>query len=384
MNAGEAATATARVRSLLYNVFEVAVRLVELPAIRAFQSHAELVAEEVDRNLLAREPALAKLDATLRRRLSDYHRMQAAFVPSVLQLKSERCLVESLIWAYRSLLAQGVDPLTLRAIVRAWPRAIRTVMYHCAGIGRLEELYAMIDAHHSTFMELAALPDPTLSTDPELSVPDRLRAPFDAFCAALLNANAAQAEDVVRDHVSVAAEIPVWWEEVITPALHRVGRLWALGEINEAHEHMATAIAFRIMARTYPQLPRPRRHAETVAVLVSPGEIHDIGATMVRDAVELSGYRVLFTGSDTPADTVTSLIKTNRVHSVLVSTTLATNLTGTSSLIDRIRNETDGVRIIVGGQAYRWDPKLWQTVGADALEQSLRGALDLVESAPHR
>ncbi len=338
------------------------------------RTHRFLVAHEVEAALIGdREYRLGTTNLSAVR-MSDFHRVHVGFLCAILELKSELCLVESLAWSYRALIARGLSEAALLKILLAWPVAIRRVLADRVDTRHLEGLYEAVVNRHQALVSWA------LEPEPELEVPDRFRAPFDAFVNALLDADAGRAEDVIVDNVAAAAEIPVWWQEVVAPALHRVGRLWALTEIDEAQEHIATATAYRAMIRTFPRLPRPRPRHQTVAVVVSPGEIHEIGASMVRDALDLAGFDTLFTGGNTPAETLLPLIENNDIVCVMVSTTLALNLPGTSTLIRSVRDLPKAPPVVVGGQAYRWDPDLWRHVGADAHENDLHTLLSLVDT----
>ena len=357
----------------LYIAVESRLCLIDPITVSIFRSYQLLVAQEVT-NALEESTAFRQLtQSTTRRQLTDFHTAHAAFLTGALELKSERCLVESLIWGYRTMVARGLSSSALRLMLEVWPETIRRQLRHRTDTRHLEGLYEAILHRHDKLMEAVNAPEP------ELDVPVHFRAPFDSFCRALLDAKPREAQALVLDNISSAAEVPVWWQEVVAPALHRIGRLWAIAEIDEAQEHIATAIAHRVMASAFPRLPRPAPRNQTVAVVVSPGEIHDIGASMVRDTLELAGFDVLFTGASTPADTVVPLVANNDVVCTLVSTTLAPNLTGTSSLIRNLTDARTPTPVIVGGQAYRWDKNLWRKTGASAYENSLLGVLQRMD-----
>ena len=350
-------------RLALYGTFEACLRLISPDARRMFENLGILLMQDINKARAAIGPRGHALSA-------EHHLTNLEFLVAVVRLKGERCLVESIVWSYRTLLARNTDPAILGELAAAWREAVARRIGPRTDSRHLECLFEAIEQHHEPFLRLAQAPEPAIE------VPPPYRAPFEAFVDAMLEADPCTADDVVHDRVRTAADIPLCWEEVIAPALRRIGRLWALAEIDESQEHIATSIAFQVMAQALPRLPRPPDKNQTVAVLVSPGEMHEMGATMVRDTLELAGYRVLFSGAKTPPETVVPIVVHNDVSCLLVSTTLTANLTGTSELIERLRRGTDRpLPVVVGGQAYTWDGQLWTNVGADAYEVHLRGIL---------
>jgi len=57
------------------------------------------------------------------------------------------------------------------------------------------------------------------------------------------------------------------------------------------------------------------------------------------------------------------------------------NLANCRSLIETVRNDPDikSVRIMVGGQAFRDQPELWKTLGADIYAPDASSAVKLAE-----
>ena len=117
---------------------------------------------------------------------------------------------------------------------------------------------------------------------------------------------------------------------VITPAMYWIGELWKRGAITVADEHVATAIAHRVLASLYSsQTNRPLDVRDTVLLAAPAGEHHGLGLRIVGDLLELSGFHVVYLGADTPADALAAAVAEHEPSLVGLSLTMPL---GSSSL----------------------------------------------------
>ena len=94
------------------------------------------------------------------------------------------------------------------------------------------------------------------------------------------------------------------YTEVLQGAMYRIGRLWEENQITVAREHMATAITQFVIAHLYPLIrlaPKPRGR---IVLTGAEGEQHQVGANVVADVLEASGWDVRFLGTNTPVSGV--------------------------------------------------------------------------------
>ena len=91
-------------------------------------------------------------------------------------------------------------------------------------------------------------------------------------------------------------------EQVIAPALRRVGDEWAAGRVSIAQEHRATAICERLLAAQIRQpAGRPRG---TAVVATPPGERHGLPALMAAACLREDRWLVHHLASDLPGPEV--------------------------------------------------------------------------------
>ena len=103
------------------------------------------------------------------------------------------------------------------------------------------------------------------------------------------------------------------YEQVIAPAMARIGELWELGEITIVVEHLASALNLKVMASVYAaSLP----HKPAVDHGASPrrreGDRHGVGLRMAGDVLELAGFEVLYLGEDVSSDDLILAVSARR------------------------------------------------------------------------
>src|SRR3954462_11675032 len=115
----------------------------------------------------------------------------------------------------------------------------------------------------------------------------------EAFFEALLTGDERAAEQIARDAIDAGLPECEICEEVITPALHTVGEMWATGQISVADEHLATQISMRVLALQREAFRRMNERADQQVYLAAiEGEQHVVGLEMAANLLRHSGFEV--------------------------------------------------------------------------------------------
>jgi len=177
---------------------------------------------------------------------------------------------------------------------------------------------------------------------------------IEAYTNALLEPSMTKAIDVSKKFIQEDKDIKLFWENIIVPTMHDIGKRWANNEITVGEEHTATSISQRVMAEYYERILNTNEESKRkILVTISPKELHQIGARMVADLLELNGYDVDFLGSNVRIEEILDTIVTNNIKEIIISTTLVSSLNSTEELILEIKSILkDKIKIYVGGQAY--------------------------------
>ena len=170
------------------------------------------------------------------------------------------------------------------------------------------------------------------------------------------------------------------YEEIIRPALERVGELWETDRITVADEHIATATASAAVAALYPEFPWPPGRGSRAIVACAQGERHELGARFVADLLALDGWDELFLGADVPVSALTSKIVEVNPRVVALSVTLAVNLRGAAEVIRQVRTVSVLVKVILGGRAVKLHSQAALDCRADAVAHSAVEAVELIRA----
>ncbi len=164
---------------------------------------------------------------------------------------------------------------------------------------------------------------------------------------------------------------------VFTESLRRVGELWELNKISVAQEHMATAITQYAIAAIYPRMVPAAVHRGKMVVTGVAGELHQIGANLVADAMEAKGWTVRFLGTNLPHSSILATVEETSADMLCISTTIVANLPSVVDLVETVRHKLkeQSPKIVLGGAAYRHPTQFAGDLGAIAGGTDLRHAL---------
>jgi methanogenic corrinoid protein MtbC1 len=300
---------------------------------------------------------------------TDDARSHIDFLCGALEAGSSESYADYALWAARMLGARGI--------------AAHALEEHFTGIGSHLVSVLSQEEHREvlSFLERAkdACADDA-SGDEREDGPGPLSLTRDVFLAAILNGQRQAALNVVEEALRTGHAPVDIYVNVFADALHRVGNLWEQNKISVAQEHMATAVTQYAIASIYPKLlPDGPLRGEMVVTGVA-GELHQIGANLVADAMESKGWSVRFLGSNTPLPAVLQTIRENSAEVLCISTTLVANLPAAAELIRSVANQQKErtPRIILGGAAYRHSAQFVGELGASVVALDLRAALSLL------
>jgi len=173
------------------------------------------------------------------------------------------------------------------------------------------------------------------------------------------------------------------YTEILTPALTSIGERWMRGELGVDDEHIASAIASRLIGRLGPRFARRGRSRGRIIAAMPQGERHGFGLAMLSDVLRGAGYEVLDLGPDTPTESlVTALRKVDRVDAVCVSVVYNHALAGAKEMVSAVKQEDPSIPVIVGGFAVTgWE--MAREMGADGWAPDSSAAAELVDRLIH-
>ena len=166
-------------------------------------------------------------------------------------------------------------------------------------------------------------------------------------------------------------------DRLLGPLMHEVGERWHSGTLRVAHEHLATATVQWYLGELTRRHVRP--DAPTIVMAAPAGQRHQVGAMLAAAAAISEGWRVVYLGSDLPAEEIASAATHSKARCVGLSIVYPADdplLAGELTTLRRLL--PSGVTIIAGGKsAAAYLPQL-REVNAEHLTDltAFRAALD--------
>ena len=180
---------------------------------------------------------------------------------------------------------------------------------------------------------------------------------------------AAMASGATPEHV---------YSHIIAPAMADIGERWAAGEIGVEDEHLASAVAGRLIGKLGPRFARRGRSRGVVVATTPPGERHGFGVAMVSDVIRGRGFEVLELGPDLPIDSlVRTLGRIEGLRAVCLSVVSTEHLDSCATAVSAVKAAHPKLVVIVGGRAFISEDQA-RAVGADGFAADAVGAADVL------
>ncbi|HEX8820520.1 MAG TPA: cobalamin-dependent protein [Archangium sp.] len=193
---------------------------------------------------------------------------------------------------------------------------------------------------------------------------DTIAALRDSYLAAQLAGNRREALRLLVDEGLLRGiPVPSIHLDVIQPAQQEIGRLWQENHISVAQEHLATAISQLALSHLYRHLPREPANGRTVMLSCVEGELHELGARMASDFLEMAGFEVRFLGANVPTEHMVREVRESRPDLLALSVTMSYHVPALRRAVASVRGLSPGLPIVVGGLAFTWAPGLEAELG---------------------
>ncbi len=208
---------------------------------------------------------------------------------------------------------------------------------------------------------------------------DRSQA-LEAMYQSILDGDDELAERLARDSLTAGMPALKAIDEGFIPGIREVGRLFGEGELflpelvtSAQAMKAAMAVLQTELADEAAKYSRGRLVLGTV-----PGDIHDIGKTLVGTLLSANGFEVTDLGVDVPIERFVEAARELDADFVGASALLTTTMAKQRDLVAAVRAAGLRARVLVGGAPVRQD---WaEEIGADGYAENAVGAVELVRS----
>ncbi len=145
------------------------------------------------------------------------------------------------------------------------------------------------------------------------------------------------------------------FDDVVAPALQRIGHRWEACKLSVADEHVATQAVVDAIARAQPLAEPPgepnRSGRGTAVVAAVAGEQHDVAPRMAACLLRARGFEVLAPLAATPAADLADLVQRSRAQLVALASTVLPEGRALQDQVDLAARAArgGGGRVVVGG-----------------------------------
>ena len=183
---------------------------------------------------------------------------------------------------------------------------------------------------------------------------------------------------VLQDCLAAGHDPDDVYLQVIAPALEAIGDGWADGSLDVAEEHLASAIAARLLGRLGPLFGRRGRRRGVVVLGTPANDQHSLPVTLLADPLRGRGFQVFDLGADVPATSwAAAVTRADGLLAVGICATAVDNAEAIRQAVQAVRDATP-VPIFLGGGAIP-DEATALAMGADHHTADAHAVIDLVE-----
>ncbi len=165
--------------------------------------------------------------------------------------------------------------------------------------------------------------------------------------------------------------------DIITPAMGRIGDLWADKTVGVDEEHAASAICLRLIGRLGARFARRGLTKGTVVLGTTEHELHGLPTAIVAEVLRQEGYEVRDLGPLVPpSDFAGAARRASQLVAVGVSATTPDQDENIAESLRTLRKAVD-VPVFVGGAAVRSEEHA-QELGADGWAHNAEALIALI------
>jgi MerR family transcriptional regulator, light-induced transcriptional regulator len=272
------------------------------------------------------------------------------------------------MWAKTMLLARGIPvhdlAVNLEVMLEVLGRELPPSMH-----------VSVVDYVKSAIRSLSVADDNSSFLDPGQPLAELA----EQYLSALLRYDRHSASALILAAVGNSVSIKEIYCYVFERCQYEIGRLWQSNIVSIGQEHYCTASTQLIMSQLYPYIFRAdRTFRGTIVAACVTGELHEIGARMLCDLLELEGWNTIYLGANVPTAGIVDVLRNNQSDILAVSASMVFHVRAVREVITAVRLASPATRILVGGYAFKIAPNLWREVGADYWAKDASDSISLI------
>jgi len=164
-------------------------------------------------------------------------------------------------------------------------------------------------------------------------------------------------ELLIGEHVR-GRKLPLIFDEVVCPAMRRIGDLWYAGKLTVAHEHLATRTMIMAL-QALRAVVVSREPTEMLAICCAvENDYHELPVLLAQMLVESEGGRVVNLGANTPLFSLKETMTRYTPQLVCIASTILLDVERAAREYQELRHTAarSGIKLVLGGAGFAPNP----------------------------
>lgn len=144
------------------------------------------------------------------------------------------------------------------------------------------------------------------------------------------------------------------FDELISPAMNRIGELWFTGDLTVAQEHLATRTAVSAIHKLRSAVPIVETTGELAMCCALEGDFHELPSFFAQMTLESQGWEVMNFGANTPFYSLAGEILHHSPELVIISSTILSDIERLAHDYKDFRSKVEKLKIpiLLGGRGF--------------------------------
>ncbi len=197
---------------------------------------------------------------------------------------------------------------------------------------------------------------------------------YDRFEQALLAFDRIEAKELIAQNINDMEPFQLI-EQIIAPALEKIGQDWGKGKVALSQVYMSGKICEELVETFLPPSSSEGIQQPPMAIVIL-ADYHSLGKMIIYSALRANGIELQDWGRLDVSELVHKL-KDSDIKILFISALMLPSALQVKTLRETLDQEKINVKLVVGGAPFRFDDQLWQEVGADAMGANSNEAIEL-------
>ena len=191
----------------------------------------------------------------------------------------------------------------------------------------------------------------------------------------LLDNDGEQAYAFIRSLADDHVPLIDLYDDILQGVMVEIGEMWHRREITVDQEHYMTSFTQKVMSQFYAKIFSSDKTNCKALVCSVGSELHEMGARMISDLLEESGWDSSYLGAGVPKRALLQRVQKDAPDLMVLSVTMPQHLPECKEIVETVKKNHPDIMVAVGGRAFQVTNRLWEKWPADFYANKARGLL---------